>query len=248
MNYLVKWQFTQEKPSPYRTQTEIIRTKFTPLLEDKSFQDKRYSFYVTRMWGQDVRLAVFVKEENLQDVLKIVKSYTKELILHPFDFDERMGVWTSQKHDWDGEPRETKYTFTENPIPGEYFHTKFLEDIAWIGVGLQKMDLTEVIQFSVRARFETKPYGDSDPKEFFHDYFSRVSERYCSKNNSEIDKFWGENGYYYTGSSAPGPHFYYNIALGSDFGLPRQFLNHSERERVTSSVLAQMLSAHGLTN
>jgi hypothetical protein len=74
MNFLVKWQFTKESPVCFKTQAEIINFSLVPLVEDKSFQDKKLSFYITKQDYTDVRLAVFVSERNWQALKDIGKK------------------------------------------------------------------------------------------------------------------------------------------------------------------------------
>lgn len=87
MNFLIKWQFTKGNPAQFKTQVEIINSHLIPLVEDKSFQGKKLSFYITKQELTDVRLAVFVKEENLDALKNIVQQYTSLLKSNPRNND-----------------------------------------------------------------------------------------------------------------------------------------------------------------
>ncbi len=237
---LIKYQFAKENPVPYKTQIEIINSSLIPLVEDKSFQEKKYSFYMTRIWEKDVRLGVFAEEENVNELRNIVSKYTSLLKLNPVDPEN-----PAENNSWDGRTEGAPFTFSEDsPNCDEIFYIKYLEDIARIGIDLHRKNLVNVIRFSVRAKFETLPYGELNPRDFFHDYFKENSVHYCKKSQSDLDEFWGECGFGYQKGGTVGSHFYYNIILGRDFGL-RIYPSPVQRKYLIDSITQEMLNLHG---
>ena len=202
MDYLIKWQFTKENSVPFKTQAEIIISVLTPLVEDKSFLTKASNLYISKQNFTDVRFHTFCRDEYVSDVQKIVKGYTRQL--------KRTNL-----SECDGQPKETKFTFSKNSLDCEENFYKYLGDITWIGIGLHKKDLPLAVPIAVKARYETKPLGELDPREVLERHFSEASEQYREKNKEEFDKFWSNCGFFYDdGKGTRGDHFYYNIVLG----------------------------------
>lgn len=218
MNYLIKWQFTKENPIPFKTQAEIVNSNLAPLSEDRFFQSKKFSFYITKVYLTNVRLAVFVEEKNLEELKKVILKYTKSLKLNPVDLEK-----PDENNSWDGCPEETPFTFSKGSSDcEEIFHTEYLEDITWIGIGLHKKDLTLAIPIVVRTAYETMRSGLPKSREILDQDFRETSEQYKKKNRDELNKFWSECGFYYKSGITWGPHFFYDIVLGID---PYNFTN-----------------------
>lgn len=240
MNYLIKWQFTKENYVPFKTQVDIIRENFIPLTENKFFQEKKFSFYITRVYLTNVRIAAFVSGENLKDIQNIINEHTKSLKLNPIDLDN------NEKNDWNGESKESEFSFSEEPSDcTEIFYTKYLEDITQIGLDLHKQNLSDAIRFAVRVKLETTPFGNLDARERLHNYFQNINEQYLKKNQYKLDRFWNECGFNYRDGGTFGGHFYYNIVLGKDFGLRGQPPDSVEREHMIDSITEESLREHG---
>lgn len=212
MNYLIKWQFTKENSIPFKTQAEILNSNLIPLVEDGYFQKKKFSFYITKVYYTNVRLAVFVTEENLTEIQSIVKKYTGGLIINAVDEENKV------PDDWNGIPQKTSFNFNKNPSDiEETFYTRYLEDITNIGLDFHKKSLTKAVSIVVKTRFETKPFGELDPKEVINRYFSDNSEYYRKMSKQDLNIFWSNSGFYFSSSGTRGDHFFYNIILGEDF-------------------------------
>ncbi len=208
MNYLIKWQFTKNNPIEFKTQEEIIKSCLIPLVEARLFLDIKFSFYITRVYYTEARLAVFVEEKNLDELKNYIKKYTESLILNPKDQDI--------SNDWDGTPVETKFTFLpDTKDKEEIFYTKYLEDITWIGIELHKKDLKLAIR-DVKELANKVNSNRSNQRELFNPYFYKFSEKYRNKTVEEIDRFWGDCGFNFNSSGTCGSHFFYNIVLGLD--------------------------------
>lgn len=226
MNYLIKWQFTKKNPLPFKTQAEIINSNLIPLSEDKSFQEKKFSFYITKVYLTNARLGVFAEKENFEEIKNIVGKYTKELIINPRD-PTNEGF---KNNDWDG-------TLREFPFPDDCtknFYIKYLQDITLIGLGLHKKDLTLAVPVAIDTAYKTMrimayeteneslrvPIIDTrfydDNKKLLNNYFAENSESYKKKKQEEINDFWSNCGFYFKSGSTWGPHFYYDIVLGLD--------------------------------
>ncbi len=214
MNYVIKYAFTKENPIPFKTQAEIVNSSLIPLTEDKSFLEKKISFYIRKENLTGVTLSVYVEEEDKKDMQNIVKKYTESLKPNPHD-------------DWTGEPTKTDF-FSKTPFSCDENFYKYLEDIAWIGIGLHKKDLTLAVPFAVEKAYETMriPITDQrfyeENKRLFSQHFYEASEQYKKKTEDEVNKFWGKCGFSNYKGTRWGPHFYYDVVLGLD---PFNFTN-----------------------
>lgn len=196
----------------FKTQVEIIRDNFIPLVANDFFQAKKYSFYITRVYYTDARIAVFARQENINDLVDIVKQYTKSINLNPFDKSNNVA------DSWDGKPRLSLFKFERSSADTEeVFYTNYLEDITRIGLDLHIYNLKEAIKFAVNARFKTRPFGELDPRKFIGDYLAVRSQHYANMTNEELDRFWGNAGFEFSSSGTVGSHFFYNIILGKDY-------------------------------
>jgi hypothetical protein len=196
MDLLVRWQFTKDNPTEYKTQVDIIKCNLTPLIEDKSFQNIILSFYITRQERTDVRLAVFVEEDNLEALRNIVKKYTSSLEISAGD------------NDWNGSSVNDPFL----PDCEGSFYKEYLEDISFIGIGFHKGNL-ELLSVDKIMQL-------ANSREELNALFQKLSKGYKEKNPEELNKFWGICGWDFKsttpGSEMDGPHFFYNLALGCD--------------------------------
>ncbi len=212
MNYFPKWQFTKENAVPFKTQIEIIREFLLPLTEDKIFQEKKFSFYITKVYLTYVRLGVLVEEKNLKELQRVVSKYTHSLKLNPID-PEKPG----ENNGWDGTAKKTDFSFSKGcPDITEIFYTKYLESITHIGLDLHKNDLYPAIAKAIEVSFQIKPVGNLIPREVLDSYFREQSEFYKNMKADELDIFWGNCGFDYRQGSTEGAHFYYNNIIGID--------------------------------
>ena len=124
MNYVIRYAFTKENSTPYKTQAEIISSSLIPLVGDRSFLEKKTSFYIRRENLTGVTLSVYVEEKNLKEIQGLVGQYTGLLKPNPHD-------------EWMGKPEETNF-FSKTPFSCQERLYRYFEDIAWIGIGLHK--------------------------------------------------------------------------------------------------------------
>jgi len=212
MNYFFKWQFTKENPTPFKTQVEVIKDNLIPLSEDKIFQEKKFSFYITKVYLTNVRLGVLVEEKNLKELQDIVSKYTNSLKLNSIDPEKPM-----ENNGWDGSPQKTNFTFSKKCSDNtEIFYTNYLESITRIGIDLHKNDLHQAISKATEFAFTIKPIGNLIPRETLDGYFREVSEFYRNRKGDDLDIFWGDCGFGYLQGTTEGAHFYYNIVIGID--------------------------------
>lgn len=212
MNYFIKWQFTKENAIPFKTQVEIVKDNLIPLSEDKIFQEKKFSFYITKVYLTNVRLGVLVEEKNLKELQTVVSKCTNSLKLNPVDPEK-----PTENNGWDGSPQKTDFTLSKNcSDKTEIFYTKYLEGITRIGIDIHKNDLHQAISKATEVAFAIKPIGNLIPRETLDDYFRKISKFYRNKKSDELDVFWGDCGFSYFQGSTEGAHFYYNIVIGID--------------------------------
>jgi len=212
MNYFPKWQFTKENAVPFKSQIEIIRDHLIPLTEDKIFQEKKFSFYMTKVYLTDVRLGVLVEEKNLKELQKIVSEYTNFLKLNSIDPEK-----PRENNGWDGSSQKTDFTFSKNCSDiNEIFYTNYLESITRIGIDLHKNSLQGAVSKAMEFAFKIKPMGNLVSRETLDSYFRETSEFYRKKKAEELDIFWGNAGFDYKQGTTEGAHFYYNIVMGID--------------------------------
>ena len=231
MNYLVKWQFTKNNSVHCKTQVEIIRENIIPLSEDPIFLANKFSFYSTKVYLTDVRIAVFVEESKLNAIQGVIARHTNGLILHSYDMTEGGDLVAN---DWDGSPQITTFTFSSKTTDvSEIFYIKYLEDITRIGIDIHRSDISPAVTFAMRMAAELQPIGSSVPRQSLDTYFRDTSSWYRSKNNQELESFWGDNGFAYRQGSTEGAHFYYNIVVGID---PRGRYQPSQFEGIATEI------------
>lgn len=202
MNYVIKYAFTKENPVPFKTQVEIINSHLVPLIEDEFFQEKKISFYITKIGLVNVRLAIYIDEKNQKEMQNIVLKYTNSLKLNTND-------------EWNKESGETEFLSKTPPTCQETFY-RYLEDITMIGIDLHKKDLCSAVSYAAKVALEIKPIGSLIPREILDVYFKENSGWYKNKKDNELDIFWGDCGFGYLQGTTEGGHFYYNIVMGLD--------------------------------
>ena len=241
MDYLIRWQFTQELSVPFKTQVEIIKSNLIGLVKDEAFQYKKSNFYITKFNKTDVRLAVFTtKEENLDALHDIVGSYTKTL--------KKLN-----RDGWDGrivkgeEARAGSSTYYESDAM-ELDFRKYLENITLIGLNLHQLDNFNIAKnFAVEIMYEVPPLGVLEPQasqELIGSHFQKYSEYYrLLKSDAEkTSSFWKNFSYHYFRNPIPTPwrHFYYNIILGIE---PRIVLRNGKPQwEISKEQFLQVIS------
>lgn len=205
MDNFICWEISERQPKAFSSQDKVILDLILPTIKDTSVNSLIRNYYITKANLTNSRLQVFVNDENLDKLENKVESRFAEYIVVRKDG-----------------PRKAVVVY---PHYGpKRFESKFrdlLQEVTTIAVELLSWNAIESKKIALKARFETKPFGATEPRTFLDVCLREHSPTYNHLVwKQTVDDFWinfnrfsPKMGSRYT----PWMHFFYNAVLGYDW-------------------------------
>lgn len=190
----INWEFSKDNPQRFHTQDEIVIEYIIPNLD--KFVNLIRHFYVTKIKYTNVRLQVFISENNIDK------------------FDYIQNIFSELKLINDPKPILMNIVKNYGPLEKELDFREFLTDITHINLDLHK-NISQAKSMACQARVDIRT--GKNIRDCLSKYFLEYSQYFKRVVQSQNDELFWERIQYKYNNKTPWDHFHFNPILGFDF-------------------------------